>query len=40
MKIGTVIANKAYYVVYDVKESLFDNYLPIVQAMIDSFKVA
>lgn len=39
MEIGTIIGNKAYYIVYDGKESLFDNYLPIVQNMIDSFKV-
>ncbi len=39
MEIGTIIGNKAYYMVYDGKESLFDNYLPIVQNMIDSFKV-
>jgi eukaryotic-like serine/threonine-protein kinase len=39
MEIGTMIGNKVYYIIYDGKESLFDKYIPIVQAMIDSFKV-
>jgi eukaryotic-like serine/threonine-protein kinase len=39
MEIGTIIENKVYYIVYDGKESLFDKYIPIVQTMIDSFKV-
>ena len=39
MEIGTIIGNKAYYIVYDGKESLFDKYIPIVQNMLDSFKV-
>jgi hypothetical protein len=36
MEVGTIIGNKVYYIIYDGKESLFDNYLPIVQNMIDS----
>jgi hypothetical protein len=39
MEVGTIIGNKVYYVIYDGKESLFDNYLRVVQNMIDSFKV-
>jgi hypothetical protein len=39
METGTIFGNKVYYVIYDGKESLFDKYMPIVQTMIDSFKV-
>jgi len=39
MEIGTMIGDKVYYIIYDGKESLFDKYIPIVQTMIDSFKV-
>jgi hypothetical protein len=39
MEIGTIIGNKVYYVIYDGKDSIFDNYQPIVQNMIDSFKI-
>jgi len=39
MEVGTVIGDKAYYIIYDVKESLFNNYLPIIQTMLNSFNV-
>ena len=38
MEIGTILDDKVYYIIYDGKESLFDNYMPIVKPMIDSFK--
>jgi hypothetical protein len=38
MEIGTIIGNKIYYVIYDGKDSVFDNYQPVVQNMVDSFK--
>ena len=38
MEIGTISDDKVYYIIYDGKESLFDNYMPIVKPMIDSFK--
>ena len=38
MEIGTKVGDKVYYIIYDGKESLFDNYMPIVKTMIDSFK--
>ena len=39
VEIGTILGDKVYYIIYDGKESLFDKYMPIVQTMIDSFKV-
>ena len=39
MEIGTIIGDRVYYIIYDGKESLFDNYMPILKTMIDSFKV-
>jgi hypothetical protein len=39
MEIGTIIGDRVYYIIYDGKESLFDNYMPIMKTMIDSFKV-
>jgi hypothetical protein len=39
MEIGTIVGDKAFYIAYDVEESTFDSYLPIVQTMIDSFEV-
>jgi hypothetical protein len=39
MEIGTMINNKVYYIIYDGRESVFDNYTPIVQSMIDSLKI-
>ena len=39
MEIGTLIGNKVYYISYDGRESVFDNYTPIVQSMADTFKV-
>src|SRR5919112_320469 len=38
IEIGTKVGDKVYYIIYDGKESLFDNYMPIVKTMIDSFK--
>ena len=38
MEIGSILDDKVYYIIYDGKESLFDNYMPIVKPMIDSFK--
>lgn len=40
LETGTMIGTKIYYIIYDGKESVFDNYSPIVQTMIDTFKVA
>jgi PsbP len=39
MEIGTLIGNKVYYIIYDGRESVFDNYTPVVQSMADTFKV-
>jgi hypothetical protein len=39
MEIGTIIGDRVFYIIYDGKESLFDNYIPIVKTMIDSFEV-
>jgi hypothetical protein len=39
MEIGTMINNKVYYIIYDGRESVFDTYTPIVQSMIDTFKI-
>ncbi|HEY0579974.1 MAG TPA: PsbP-related protein [Candidatus Nitrosocosmicus sp.] len=39
MEIGTLIGNKIYYIIYDGRESVFDNYTPVVQSMADTFKV-
>ena len=39
MESGTIIGDRVYYINYDGKESVFDNYMPILKSMIDSFKV-
>jgi hypothetical protein len=39
MEMGSVVGDNVNYIVYDGKESVFDNYMPIVKSMIDSFKV-
>jgi hypothetical protein len=39
MEIDTEIGNNVYYINFNSKKTIFDNYLPIVQAMFDSFKV-
>jgi hypothetical protein len=38
-EIGTIIGKKIYYIIYDGKDSVFDNYQHIVRDMIDSFKL-
>ena len=37
---GAIIENKKYRIVYDGKESVFDSYLPLVQDMINTFKIS
>lgn len=39
LETGAIIGVKIYRIVYDGKESVFDNYLPLVQDMINTFKV-
>ena len=38
MEIDTEIGNNVYYINYNSKKTIFDDYLPNLQAMIDSFK--
>jgi hypothetical protein len=37
MEIATIIGNKGYFVEHSVADAKFNNYLPIVQKMTNSF---
>ena len=39
LEFGPKIGDKVYYINFNSKKTIFDKYLPIVQAMINSFKV-
>src|SRR6266487_6403884 len=39
IEIGTIIGNKGYFVDYTAAEGKFQNYLPLVQKMINSFEI-
>jgi eukaryotic-like serine/threonine-protein kinase len=39
LQVYTVLNNKVYLISFTSQESLFNNYLPIVQKMIDSFEL-
>jgi 4-amino-4-deoxy-L-arabinose transferase-like glycosyltransferase len=38
-EIGTIVGNRVYYITYFAEATKYDNYLPIIQKMIDSFKI-
>ena len=38
-EIGTIVSDRAYYITYHAEARKYDNYLPIIQQMIDSFKI-
>jgi len=38
-EIGVIIGDKAYYISYYAEATKYDNYLPIIQKIIDSFKI-
>jgi hypothetical protein len=39
MEIGTIIGNKVYFLVFDAEATKYNDYLPVIQKMIDSFKI-
>jgi plastocyanin len=39
LEVGTIIGDIVYYLTYDAEQSKYDDYLPTVQKMIESFKV-
>jgi hypothetical protein len=39
IEIGTIIGGKGYFVDYTAAEGKFQNYLPVVQKMINSFEI-
>jgi hypothetical protein len=39
MEIGTIIGDKVYYIEYIAEEEKYDNYLPTIQMMLNSFEL-
>jgi hypothetical protein len=39
MEIGTLIDNRVYYLIYYAELEKYDDFLPVIQEMINSFKI-
>jgi hypothetical protein len=38
LEVGTIYKGKPYFIAYNAQEDLYQQYLPIIEKMIDSFR--